>query len=506
MPRGPSLAETHPELAAQADGWDPYSVSAKSQLKVKWKGKCSHSWVAEIKSRGYGAGCPVCAGQSVQIGFNDLATTLPELAIQADGWDPTTVTKGSKLKKQWKCEIGHTWIASVGARSGGTGCPVCSNRKILVGYNDLATTNPKIAAQADGWDPTTITEHSNKKKCWKCSKGHRYHATVAHRSEGKGCPFCSGRRVLDGFNDLSTSHPEIACEAHGWDPKTVSAGSHKRVDWFCTYGHVWDEIVKERVLQGFGCSYCSGKRVLKGFNDLATTNPKIAAQADGWDPTLVSKGHNKKKQWRCSLGHSYFATVNQRSHHDTGCPICAGKKVLIGFNDLATTRPDLAAEADGWDPTSVTRGSNRKVKWRCLQGHNWKTSPTDRLRGEGCPTCSKSEFDPNKEGWLYLVYHEEWDQIQVGLTNSPENRLIDHRRTGFDSVLDIRGPMEGAVAQDLEREILHALKKRQAKFSNISGSKKFDGYSEAWTKQSLNVNTISQMIGWVYEDEGVNND
>lgn len=375
MPRGPSLAETHPELAAQADGWDPYSVSAKSQLKVKWKGKCSHSWVAEIKSRGYGAGCPVCAGQLVQIGFNDLATTLPELAIQADGWDPTTVTKGSKLKKQWKCEIGHTWIASVGARSGGTGCPVCSNRKILVGYNDLAT-----------------------------------------------------------------------------------------------------------------------------------TNPKIAAQADGWDPTLVSKGHNKKKQWRCSLGHSYFATVNQRSHHDTGCPICAGKKVLIGFNDLATTRPDLAAEADGWDPTSVTRGSNRKVKWRCLQGHNWKTSPTDRLRGEGCPTCSKSGFDPNKEGWLYLVYHEEWDQIQVGLTNSPENRLIDHRRTGFDSVLDIRGPMEGAVAQDLERKILHALKKRQAKFSNISGSKKFDGYSEAWTKQSLNVNTISQMIGWVYEDEGVNND
>ena len=499
----PSLAETHPELAAQADGWDPTTVSATSQSKAKWKCPLGHNWVAEIKSRGYGAGCAVCAGQAVQIGFNDLATTHPEIAAQADGWDPTTVSKGTPRKKTWKCSFGHRWTASVGARTGGTGCPICINRQVLAGFNDLATTRPEIADQADGWDPTTVTQFSNKKLNWKCPKDHQYRATVAHRSSGKDCPFCSGRQVLAGFNDLLTTHPTIASEAFGWDPTSVNRGSHARKDWICRSGHVWDEVVKERTLQGFGCSYCSGKRVLKGFNDLATTHPEIAAQADGWDPSTVSKGHNKKKSWNCELGHQYSETVSHRTGMKTGCPICASKRILVGFNDLATTNPALALEAFGWDPKTITRGSNRKVNWKCQSGHVWKTSPTDRSRGEGCPSCSKTGFDPNKDGWLYLISNDDRDLIQVGLTNSPENRLTDHRRNGFDSVLDIRGPMEGVLAQDLERKSLRALKMRGAEFSKRRDPDKFDGHTETWTRSSLNVGSIKQLLDWVYEDESV---
>ena len=33
---------------------------------------------------------------------------------------------------------------------------------------------------------------------------------------------------------------------------------------------------------------------------------------------------------------------------DPGCPYCAGRKVLPGFNDLAALRPDLAVQ---WHPT-----------------------------------------------------------------------------------------------------------------------------------------------------------
>ena len=31
-----------------------------------------------------------------------------------------------------------------------------------------------------------------------------------------------------------------------------------------------------------------------------------------------------------------------------------------GVNDLATLHPEVAAEADGWDPSTVTSGSNKK--------------------------------------------------------------------------------------------------------------------------------------------------
>ena len=84
-----------------------------------------------------------------------ISVTHPELAAQADGWDPTTLMAGSNKEVGWKCESGHVWTSTVNNRSKGSGCPVCSGRQVLVGYNDLETTNPELAAQADGWDPTT---------------------------------------------------------------------------------------------------------------------------------------------------------------------------------------------------------------------------------------------------------------------------------------------------------------------------------------------------------------
>ena len=437
----------------------------------------------------------------VQAGFNDLTTTHPHLAAQAEGWDPSTFSAGSNRKVAWKCHQGHLWKATIGSRSAGSGCPICSNRRVLRGHNDLATLNPKIASEASGWDPTTVAPYSKKKKLWLCSLGHQYHATVAHRSEGKGCPFCSGRQVLAGFNDLTTTHPHIAAEAYGWNPQTISAGSNKRMNWKCPIGHVWDQVVKNRTLQGFGCSYCSGKRVLKGFNDLATTHPDLASEALNWDPATVSKGSNKKREWKCSKGHRYFETPGHRVYMNAGCSFCAGRQVLKGFNDLATTHPDLASEALNWDPATLSAGSHKKVKWRCSIGHVWTATPNGRRRGEGCPSCSKSGFDPNRNGWLYLVYHEVWDLIQVGLTNHPDNRLNDHRRTGFSEVLDVRGPMKGELAQTLETRILRALKTRGANFSNVGGGPKFDGYSESWTRTSLSVNNLKQILEWVHEDE-----
>jgi hypothetical protein len=100
----------------------------------------------------------VCSNKLVLPGVNDLATTHPELAAQAHGWDPTTLTAGSHKKVGWKCALGHTWNALVKERSQGTGCPVCSNKKVMAGHNDLATTHPELAAQADGWDPTTVVK------------------------------------------------------------------------------------------------------------------------------------------------------------------------------------------------------------------------------------------------------------------------------------------------------------------------------------------------------------
>jgi hypothetical protein len=127
-----------------------------------------------------------------------------------------------------------------------------SRNKLIVGVNDLKTANPELSKQANGWDPTTVTAMSNKEREWICEDGHAWSATVKHRSLGSGCLVHTGRQVLVGFNDLATIHPEIATQAYGWDPTTVTAGAHQIREWICEDGHVWSARVDNRS-QGKGC-------------------------------------------------------------------------------------------------------------------------------------------------------------------------------------------------------------------------------------------------------------
>ena len=61
--------------------------------------------------------------------------------------------------------------------------------------------------------------------------------------------------------------------------------------------------------------------------------------------------------------------------------------------------------------------------------------------------------------------------------------------------------MDGHLTQQLETTRLHTLENRGAILGHRAGLDKFDGYSEAWTKASLNVTSIKPILDWVYEEE-----
>ena len=60
--------------------------------------------------------------------------------------------------------------------------------------------------------PSQLTLGSHKKAWWKCSKGHEWQAIIQGRNKGSGCPYCSGRYVVEGENDLQTVNPTLANE------------------------------------------------------------------------------------------------------------------------------------------------------------------------------------------------------------------------------------------------------------------------------------------------------
>jgi predicted methyltransferase len=358
------LQSQFPEIAAEAYGWDPGTITAKSNQSKDWKCKHGHIWDAIVNNRTKGRGCPVCSGYRVLEGFNDLQTKFPEIAKEAYGWDPSTTVSGTDQKKDWKCNKGHIYTSSVRRRTGErTGCPFCSGHKILKGFNDLQTKYPEIAAEAYGWDPSTIMPGTDQKKDWRCNKGHIYLMCVNGRTgKGSGCSFCSGKQVLSGFNDLQTKFPDIAEESYGWDPTTVTAGTGQKKEWQCNKGHIYLATLNARTSNGNGCPVCAGQQVLAGFNDLKTKFPEIAAEAYNWDPKTLTAQSNKKMDWKCNKGHIYSSTVANRTGLGNGCPVCAGQQVLAGFNDLQTKYPEIAAEAYGWDPSTVTAGTRSKER------------------------------------------------------------------------------------------------------------------------------------------------
>lgn len=497
IPGENDLATTHPRLASEALDWNPTEYSAGSGAKVSWKCQEGHTFESVIHSRALrGDSCPICSGRRVLTGFNDLATTHPDVAKEADGWDPTSVIAGSNKKLKWVCPYGHRWEATVNNRTGKkpAGCPVCSNNVVLAGVNDLATTHPDVAIRADGWDPTTVSYGSGVRRDWKCELGHKWSVSTHSQARKNGCPVCSNRIVLIGFNDLATTHPEIAKQADGWDPCEIIAGSDKKVRWKCDEGHTWLVSPEARTYKNSGCPICSNREILSGFNDLQTRFPEIAAQADGWDPTTTGAGSNKKMPWKCHLGHTWKTSPEQRTgQKNSGCPVCSNKKLLVGFNDLATRFPELALEADGWDPTSIISG-HAKRKWKCVNGHRWASDVLSRTsRNIGCPSCAKYGFNPNSDGYLYFLEHPLWGLLQIGITNTPEHRLRDHQILGWET-LELRGPMDGHLTQQWETTILRMLKAKGADLANASIAGKYSGYSEAWSKATFEVKSIKELM------------
>lgn len=187
----------------------------------------------------------------------------------------------------------------------------------------------------------------------------------------------------------------------------IGSGTRSNVWWMCSLGHEYQASPANRV-RGSGCTYCANQAVWPGFNDLASQNPELAADwhpRNKLKPSEVTPGANRKVWWKCSVDdrHEYQATVANRSI-GTGCAVCAGKVVVSGVNDLASQRPEIAAQ---WHPTGngALSSSNtlattlKKVWWLCESNprHEWASTVVSRVSlGAGCPYCAGQRVVPGE--------------------------------------------------------------------------------------------------------------
>jgi hypothetical protein len=340
-------------------GLFPDMVTVQSRKRVYWRCHvCRGQWNTQAKER---RGCPYCNNFKALPGYNDFATTHPEISKQ---WDyekngellPENFTYGSQKKVFWKCINGHSWDAQINSRAAGQGCPYCNNRRVLVGYNDLATVNPDLAQE---WDyekndiaPENVCIGSEKKIWWVCHVcGFEWKASVNNRYRGSGCPECGklerkknvAKTYVSRSGSLAEKQPDLIRE---WDfekntdflPEEVTCGSTKKVWWICgNCGNNWRASIGSRMRKkGGGCPKCGNierekKRRQKRIDEkgsITITHPSLIEEWNieknkGLSPDAVTAGSGRKVWWHCpKCGCEWQAVIYDRCRNRTKCPSC----------------------------------------------------------------------------------------------------------------------------------------------------------------------------------------
>lgn len=436
--------------------------------------------------------------------------------------EPTEKRQGSNVIWKLKCVCGNyvEKVISVLSETSSCGCMKDEGLKrkhVIPGKTDLVTVRPDLAAE---WDyeknglvrPENRTENSMDVVWWICPKGHSYRTSIVQRTrQGTGCHFCKGYKVISGENDLATLRPELLSE---WDyekndligiaPNQVFLNSQKKVFWKCPKGHSYEMKVGYRSRSTYGCPYCNNFLALPGYNDIASQYPEIAEKE--WDyeknklcPNQVVAESGKKAWWLCAKGHSYQQAIDNHVKIGQGCPYCANKRVLQGYNDVTTTHPDLVkewSEKNRKKPEECIAGSHQRIVWKCKDcGNEWSAPIKSRAYSkQGCPKCALAYKTSEPEQALFYYLHKafpsavnsykaEWlgrmeidvyiPELQVGIEfdggkwhrnldkDIRKNALLHERGIKLIRVRDERNPSidDGSIivsaTRDIDKSLIH---------------------------------------------------
>lgn len=437
--------------------------------------------------------------------------------------DPQKLSDKSNKEAYWICELGHKYKTRIIHRTEGHGCPFCSGRKVLPGFNDLETWCKNNNIKLDKWDykknslkPSECSRTSSKVVWWKCNIcGYEYQNKIVNEMTNLYCPRCNKRNrtsfpeqaifyyvkqcfpdaislysdIENGLTELDIFIPskKIGIEYDGmaWhsSPKALEREKNKYLT--CQRLGIYlyrfkeknnsknitsDEIFKssynesiekfEKEIQKFINIFTSNiivdlkkdrNLILSQFIEIMKKNsleekfPEIARE---WDyeandpikPNMIPAYSNEKFYFKCSKGHSFLSNVSKRTSRNDGCPYCSGRKVLKGYNDIQTLYPDLAKEFDYEEnyplkPDSISKGYEKKVFWICSKCKNkFYSSPNSRISlNVGCPKCnggiSKKVNQYTLDGKYIKTYNNCSEAGRtIGVSGSAISNAI-HRKT-----------------------------------------------------------------------------
>ena len=383
-----------------------------------------------IHKRGFR--CPYCESVKVLQGFNDFATLEPVISKDYDE-EKNGNTAGDVLITNrpvyFKCKNGHSFKRPIIQHIKSNGkCPVCANKRIEKGINDLATTNPEIAtllSPNNERKADTLLPSFKLKVAWICPTCNgEYYAPVEDMVNGLAeCPYCSNQKPLAGFNTLKALYPEIAehlSPNNDFTADEILPTRYGSIKWICpTCGGEYSASVEDMVNGLAECPYCNNQRPLAGVNTLKALYPEIAEHLspnNDFTADEILPTRYKSVKWICpTCGGEYSASVKDMIEGVVECPYCYNQRPLAGFNTLKVLYPEIAEEMSPDNekgPDDVLPTSAYFAEWTCPAcGYTYKASVRDRVTsGDLCPACAgkKAQAGFNSLLDIYPEVQDEW--------------------------------------------------------------------------------------------------
>lgn len=264
-------------------------------------------------------------------------------------------------------------------------------------------------------------------KCCCCKHDYIWEVFPSDLYKGIGCKFCKSEKI--SCSKLK-SHDEFVHKAI-MKNKYISNGDIEILGMYIdvktpvrcrcnVHDYIWDAHI-DSLYAGCGCKYC-GLDKLSTCNSLSYEDFSYRLSLMHNDIKLVGTYTNGSThtEFKCKNGH-VWQSLPTKILQGNGCPYCNGKQVLVGFNDMWTTRPDIAGLLNNSnDGYKYTYGSKKKLEFKCrLCGHIQEKVIKDvSLQGFSCNRCSDNLSYPNKFGRAFLdqlpiqnhqcEYHPDW--------------------------------------------------------------------------------------------------
>lgn len=229
-------------------------------------------------------------------------------------------------------------------------------------------------------------------------------------------------------NCLAVACPKVAAMLSEKDKHLafdVTTGSGRKLTFVCPDCKQKFEAAICNVVRSVGngttgCPVCAGRKVVPGINDLASQYPEVATMWSSKNKLPASEAatqSGKKAFFKC---HNCGQEFEARIHHvvdavdngHTGCPICAGLKVVSSINDLASQCPEAAAmwsSKNKLSASEVAVKSNKKAFFKCRDcGQEFEAAIQNVVRSvgngfTGCYDCKMRRKNAISKPECFLV-------------------------------------------------------------------------------------------------------